>query len=225
MSRPMQSHCKRGHSMDDAYWVKDSRRPGGMRRECRECKRTLQRATHCKRGHEWTPENTIVESGGRRRCRECRNSGTVARRTHCREGHPLTGDNLLANRQQRRCRICYEAYQAAVNARRRAATVAREKAAAAAVVCAAPGCDRMPERDRRTCSRHRTGGHARVRDEMNRAQRQCAVGLLWVNDGLSMQEIAARVGCSWQTVAQDLEDMEIRPRQRKSPGRPRKDAA
>lgn len=28
--------------------------------------------THCKRGHEFTPDNTIVSSGGRhRRCREC----------------------------------------------------------------------------------------------------------------------------------------------------------
>lgn len=162
-------------------------------------------ATHCKQGHEFTPENTILEAGGRRRCRECRNSGTVARRTHCRRGHALTPDNLIANRQQRRCRTCYEHGRA--------------------TTCVAPGCDRPVERDRRTCSRHRTGGHARIHDEMNRAQRQCAVGLLWVEDGLSLREIAAKVGCSWQTVAQDLEDMEIRPRQRKSPGRPRKDAA
>lgn len=34
-------------------------------------------ATHCKRGHEFTPENTIVGEGKRttrRRCRECKNA-------------------------------------------------------------------------------------------------------------------------------------------------------
>lgn len=178
---------------------------------------------HCRRGHEWTPENTILEANGRRRCRECRNSGTVARRTHCRKGHPLTADNLLTNRQQRRCRTCHDQYLVVANERRRAAAVSLQREAA--TTCVATDCNRPAERDRKTCSRHRTGGHEQIHAEMNRAQRQCAVGLLWVNDGLSMQEIAARVGCSWQTVAQDLEDMEIRPRQRKSPGRPRKDAA
>ena len=29
------------------------------------------RKTHCKRGHEFTPENTIPARGGGRRCREC----------------------------------------------------------------------------------------------------------------------------------------------------------
>lgn len=28
--------------------------------------------THCKRGHEFTPENTYIQSGGGRVCRECR---------------------------------------------------------------------------------------------------------------------------------------------------------
>jgi late competence protein required for DNA uptake (superfamily II DNA/RNA helicase) len=30
------------------------------------------RQTHCKRGHEFTPENTIVARNGTRHCRECR---------------------------------------------------------------------------------------------------------------------------------------------------------
>lgn len=169
---------------------------------------------HCRRGHEWTPENTILE---------CRNSGTVARRTHCRKGHPLTADNLLTNRQQRRCRTCHDQYLVVANERRRAAAVSLQREAA--TTCVATDCNRPAERDRKTCSRHRTGGHEQIHAEMNRAQRQCAVGLLWMEDGLSMQEIAKRVGCTLQTVAQDLEDMEIRPRQKKSPGRPRKDAA
>lgn len=29
------------------------------------------RKTHCKRGHEFTPENTMLLRGGRRQCREC----------------------------------------------------------------------------------------------------------------------------------------------------------
>lgn len=29
------------------------------------------RKTHCKRGHEFTPENTIVHCGGKRACRTC----------------------------------------------------------------------------------------------------------------------------------------------------------
>lgn len=28
--------------------------------------------THCKHGHKYTPENTIIQSSGRRWCRECR---------------------------------------------------------------------------------------------------------------------------------------------------------
>lgn len=31
-----------------------------------------EQATHCKKGHEFTPENTIERVGGGRRCRECR---------------------------------------------------------------------------------------------------------------------------------------------------------
>ena len=29
-------------------------------------------ATHCKRGHEFTPENTIIRADGKRFCRTCR---------------------------------------------------------------------------------------------------------------------------------------------------------
>lgn len=31
-------------------------------------------ATHCKRGHEFTPENTMMSRGGKRGCRACRNA-------------------------------------------------------------------------------------------------------------------------------------------------------
>lgn len=36
-------------------------------------RRQGERRTHCRRGHEFTPENTIIKTGpaGRRQCREC----------------------------------------------------------------------------------------------------------------------------------------------------------
>jgi formylmethanofuran dehydrogenase subunit E len=30
--------------------------------------------THCNQGHEYTPENTMTMSNGRRRCRACNNT-------------------------------------------------------------------------------------------------------------------------------------------------------
>lgn len=37
-------------------------------------------ATHCVHGHEFTPENTMANNGGKRRCRTCKNEQAVARR-------------------------------------------------------------------------------------------------------------------------------------------------
>lgn len=36
--------------------------------------------THCKRGHQYTPENTITKKNGCRECRECRNAYRAQRR-------------------------------------------------------------------------------------------------------------------------------------------------
>lgn len=38
-----------------------------------------KRQAHCKHGHEFTPENTIVKSNGTRGCRECRRASDRAR--------------------------------------------------------------------------------------------------------------------------------------------------
>jgi hypothetical protein len=70
------------------------------------------RKTHCKRGHEFKPENTYY-SGRQRVCRLCDN----ARRrrgpriiTHCKYGHELTEENteryLSGGYVKRRCLPC-----------------------------------------------------------------------------------------------------------------------
>lgn len=42
----------------------------------------LRAATHCKRGHEFTPENTTIRQNGRRLCRTCQRD----REWYCRHG-------------------------------------------------------------------------------------------------------------------------------------------
>lgn len=37
-------------------------------------------ATHCKHGHEYTPENTYVYAVGRRECRVCRTAAQARKR-------------------------------------------------------------------------------------------------------------------------------------------------
>lgn len=74
-------------------------------------------ATHCKHGHEFTPENTHVRPSGSRLCVQCsrerqRNgrprAGVIrAGFTHCRVGHPYSGENLRIDAKGGRdCREC-----------------------------------------------------------------------------------------------------------------------
>ena len=86
------------------------------------------RQTYCKRGHEFTAENTYYH-GGNRSCREChRLEMLVASRkaqgmehipldvrvskNSCKYGHPLKGDNLIGytnpktGKKARHCRTC-----------------------------------------------------------------------------------------------------------------------
>lgn len=75
------------------------------------------RKTHCKRGHEFTAENTYRMSGGGRQCKECcrirkreyREPGYQGKRRDifCMNGHEFTDENTYVTpRGTRRCRIC-----------------------------------------------------------------------------------------------------------------------
>lgn len=84
----------------------------------------------CKRGHEFTPENTIVNNKGNglRSCRRCKNDYQNARRimhpqpkkrsTYCKNGHPMSGDNLVEKSGVRVCRACRSAAAKIANAKR-----------------------------------------------------------------------------------------------------------
>lgn len=77
--------------------------------------------THCKRGHPFTEENTIILGGRNRACRVCASERMRAwkaprkpaqdkrklKRTHCKRGHPFNEENTLTRgRVSRTCRIC-----------------------------------------------------------------------------------------------------------------------
>lgn len=81
------------------------------------------RKTHCKHGHEFTPENTGRHAKrGSRYCKTCLRAHAARyarspdrrprvghhqlRKTHCPQGHPYEGENLMVWRGQRKCRTC-----------------------------------------------------------------------------------------------------------------------
>lgn len=96
--------------------------------------------THCKYGHELTPENTLIRASDRsRRCRRCaalwssnkrwypgRPSAPGAR-THCPQGHEYTTENTHINKAgSRECRSCGRERARVVRARRADAALAEE---------------------------------------------------------------------------------------------------
>lgn len=79
------THCHRGHSLADAHIDKNGYRHCTPCRKLRDAaKRTgihhLRDRTHCRHGHEFTPENTHRSKEGWRKCRRCHAENERARR-------------------------------------------------------------------------------------------------------------------------------------------------
>lgn len=131
--------CLHGHAMTP----ENTKTSKEGRPDCRECDRnkikranrhkSIRRAlargdaapkiknelkTHCKHGHEFTAENTILNKYGHRGCRQClvnwRNMKRRPRKhrrlqEQCDHGHPYTADNIYAWKGKRYCRACRRA--------------------------------------------------------------------------------------------------------------------
>jgi hypothetical protein len=89
------------------------------------CRRAAEARTHCQRGHAFSAANTIVDTSGGRRCRQCikqrraeywqrKKLGLVRppSTTHCRRGHAFSEANTIVEKSgARKCRTCYRAAQ------------------------------------------------------------------------------------------------------------------
>lgn len=67
--------------------------------------------THCKHGHQFTPENTKTDANGWRYCRRCAADRAAKkgreRRTHCKHGHEFVeGSFRLSRSGERLCLLC-----------------------------------------------------------------------------------------------------------------------
>lgn len=90
-SQSSKTHCKYGHKFTEENTRIEVKASGGSKRTCLECEReagrqkyarahpnkgNVPRKTHCKNGHEFTPENTVVnfrpDGQESRSCKQCR---------------------------------------------------------------------------------------------------------------------------------------------------------
>ena len=102
----------------------------------------MPKATHCKRNHEFTQENTYLSPSGSQHCKECRRLRMQARRegtqvgyansrkTQCAKGHPYDEENTLhylnsQGRPRRGCRACNSANASVQRIKKYGITVAR----------------------------------------------------------------------------------------------------
>lgn len=89
----MKTTCKNGHDLSkpESWYLRTHKHcNNGMQRICIACERDTKirrvsgmlrareraRSTHCRRGHEMTPENTYVFPNGQRTCRTCKTAAT-----------------------------------------------------------------------------------------------------------------------------------------------------
>ena len=90
------------------------KRAAGLRGECKACTKSVSasnrkarkrhtvahgghagKATHCKRGHEFTPANTIIARSGKRQCRACKKLVSSAKLAK----HPDLADKPVVTRK------------------------------------------------------------------------------------------------------------------------------
>jgi hypothetical protein len=115
--------CRNRRCMNPAHLEPVTPRVNTLRSESFAAKHARQ--THCKRGHEFTPENTRLVSTGRS-CLTCerqvwakdrnervRKFGPLGKRTHCKRGHEFTPENTIhrieKGKHKRSCRTCMRA--------------------------------------------------------------------------------------------------------------------
>lgn len=83
--------------------------------------------THCRHGHEYSPENTYVTKNGWRYCKACdkKRKGIIgpsnSDKTHCKRGHEFSPENThITKSGERSCRECNALRARSYRAKRRA---------------------------------------------------------------------------------------------------------